>query len=208
MRRLLLIGGGGHCRSIVDSIISMNLYDEIGIIDNNDSSMSEVPVIGTDDDIEALYKKGWNEAFISVGSVGDVRIRKKLYEMVKSYGISIATIIDPTAIVANNCEIKEGVYIGKKAVVNTNSLVKECAILNTGSIIEHDCVVGSFSHISPGTTICGNVSIGDETHIGAGTVVIQGISVGSQSIVGAGSVVVKDIPTKVKAYGNPCKVVQ
>ena len=170
--------------------------------------MSEVPVIGTDDDIEALYKKGWNEAFISVGSVGDVRIRKKLYEMVKSYGISIATIIDPTAIVANNCEIKEGVYIGKKAVVNTNSLVKECAILNTGSIIEHDCVVGSFSHISPGTTICGNVSIGDETHIGAGTVVIQGISVGSQSIVGAGSVVVKDIPTKVKAYGNPCKVVQ
>jgi acetyltransferase-like isoleucine patch superfamily enzyme len=50
--------------------------------------------------------------------------------------------------------------------------------------------------------------VGEGTWIGAGAVVIPGIRIGKNCIIGAGSVVVKDIPDGVKAYGNPCKIVE
>lgn len=206
-KKLLLIGGGGHCHSVLDSVLSLNVYDEIGIIDSIDGSCLGIPVIGTDNDVPALMDEGWSHAFITVGSVGDARIRKRLYKMVKGLGLAVVSVIDPTAIVARGSVIKEGAFIGKRAVINTGTTIGECSIINTGAMVEHDSEVGAFSHISPGTILCGQVKIGAGTHIGAGSVARQQITIGDCSLIGAGSVVVKDIPNNVKAYGNPCKVV-
>ena len=205
--KLLLIGGGGHCRSVLDSALSAG-YKEIGIIDNNAlSSSAGVPVMGNDDDLLELRENGWTDAFISVGSVGSTALRCKLYKMVKEMRFIVPDIIDPTAVIARQVNIEEGVFIGKNVVVNAGSVIGTCAILNTGAIIEHDCTVGAFSHISPGTKLCGQVSVGNDSHIGAGSVVRQCISIGNGSLIGIGSVVVKDMPDNVKAFGNPCKVV-
>lgn len=207
-RKLLLIGGGGHCRSVLDCVLSASDYKEIGIIDYDESASAlEVPVIGTDDDLPHLKEVGWTDAFISVGSVGNTNLRRKLYKMVKELGFAVPAIIDPSAIIARDTKIAEGVFIGKRATVNTGSVIGRCAILNTGSVIEHDCIVGEFSHISPGAVLCGQVSVGDDTHIGAGSVIRQGLRVGNFSLIGMGSVVVKDIPDSVNAFGNPCRVV-
>ena len=207
-KKLLLIGGGGHCHSVLDAIINSGAYEEIGIIDNIDSSYLGVSVVGNDDDIPALLQAGWTDAFITVGSVGDTKIRRRLYDMVKMQGLSIPTIIDPTAIIGKCVKIEEGVFVGKRAVINTGSIIGSCAIINTGAIIEHDCEIGAFSHISPGTTLCGQVKVGEDSHVGAASVVIQLIEIGDKSLIGAGSVVVKNIPDNSKAYGNPCKVVE
>ena len=207
-KRLLLIGGGGHCHSVLDSILAMKSYEEIGIIDNVDHSYSGIPVIGTDDDVPKLYHCGWTDAVITVGSVGNTAVRRRLYQMAKKIGLFIPTIIDPSAISARGTEIGEGTFIGKRAVVNAGTIINKCSIINTGAIVEHDCVLGSFSHISPGTVLCGHVQIGADSHIGAGAVVKQQISIGENVLIGAGSVVVKDIPENVKAFGNPCRVVE
>lgn len=207
MKKLMLVGGGGHCRSVVDSVIELGLYDEIGIVDNGSVSDCGVSLIGCDDDIPELIKAGWTDAIITVGSVGNTELRRKLFSMVREFGLVTPTIIDKTAVVSKEATIGEGVFIGKRAVVNRNATIGDCSIINTGSIVEHDCVVGDFVHISPGTTVCGGTVIGDDTHIGAGSVIIQQINIGSHSVIGAGSVVVKDISSKVKAYGNPCRVV-
>ncbi len=207
-KKLMLIGGGGHCLSVLDSTMALGKYDEIGIIDSKDNSNLCVPVIGTDEDITSLIKQGWNEAFITVGSVGDTIIRRRLYEMAKEYKLIIPAIIDPSALVSKDVEIREGVYIGKRAVVNAGSSVGICSIINTGAIIEHNCRIGDFSHVSSGATICGHVSVNHDAHIGAGSVVRQLITIEANSFIGAGSVVVEDIPKNVKAYGNPCRVVK
>lgn len=206
--KLLLIGGGGHCRSVLDCVLSLDEYDEIGIIDSSDCSCLGVPVIGGDEDIPELIKSGWNNAFITVGSVGNTKIRRKLYKMLNDLKINIPIIADPTAIIARGAVIGRGTFIGKRAVVNSNTTIGECAIINTGAIIEHDCVVGDFSHISPGSVVCGGVNIGSDSHIGAGTVIRQLITIGNSSLIGAGSVVVKNIDDNKKAYGNPCRVVE
>lgn len=207
-KKLLLIGGGGHCRSILDSVLSINHYQQIGIIDYNQlASAMEIPVIGTDDDLNRLKNEGWTDAFISVGSIGSTASRRRLYQKVKEIGFRIPSIIDPTAIIARKVEIGEGSFIGKRVVVNSGSHVGICAILNTGAIIEHDSKIGDFAHISPGATLCGQTLIGNDSHVGAGSVVRQGISIGQTSLIGVGSVVVKDVPDGVKAFGNPCRVV-
>lgn len=206
-KRLLLIGGGGHCHSVLDSILSLGTYDEVGIIDNVDGSVFGIPVIGTDEDILKLKTSGWGYAFITVGSVGNSKLRRKLYEMVKHIGLRVPTIVDPSAKIAKSTEFAEGVYVGKGAIINTGSRAGICSIINTGAIIEHDCMIGDFSHISPGATVCGQVVVGNDSHIGAGSVVRQQINIGDSTLIGAGSVVVEDIQDNVTAYGNPCKVV-
>ncbi len=205
--KLLLIGGGGHCHSVLDTIFSLNLYDEVAIIDNIKSTYRGVPVIGQDENLPGLFKTGWTAAFITVGSVGNTGTRRRLYEMIKTIGFTSPVIIDPEAVVAGNVCIGDGTFVGKRAVVNTGTSIGICSIINTGSIIEHDCSIGEFSHISPGAVLCGEVSVGRDTHIGAASVVRQQITIGKETLIGAGSVVVNNISDGKKAYGNPCKVV-
>ncbi len=207
-KKLLLIGGGGHCRSVLSSALSLNEYEEIGIVDYTDASVSGVPVVGQDEDLPALKKAGWTDAFITVGSIGNINLRHRLYQMVTDNGFTVPTIIDTTAIIAQDVKVASGCYIGKGVILNSGSCIGKCAIINTGAIIEHDCVVGDFVHISPGTVLCGQVSVGNHSHIGAGSVVRQQIEIGKDVLVGAGSVVVSNIPDCVKAFGNPCKVVE
>lgn len=208
-KALLLIGGGGHCRSVADSILSTGTYNKIGIIDvDKNASVMGIKVVGTDGDLQALFQDGWSHAFITIGSIGNTDLRSRLYDLVKSIGYIVPSVVDSSAVIAKDVIIREGTFIGKRVVINSRSEIGQCAILNTGAIIEHDCNIGEFVHVSPGTTICGQVSVGNGTHIGAGSVIRQSISIGAGSLIGAGSVVVKDIPENVKAYGNPCRVVE
>lgn len=206
---LLLVGGGGHCSSVLDSVLQTNKYKRIGIIDN-DSTASHmgVAVVGTDDDLPRLWNEGWKDAFVALGSVNSTMNRRRIFSLLKEIGFYIPCIVDESAIVAKDVEIGEGTFVGKRAVVNAGTHIGRCVIINTGSIIEHDCNVGDMSHISTGAVICGNVSIGKDTHIGANSVVRQSVFIGNNSLIGVGSVVVKEIPDYVTAYGNPCRVVR
>ena len=208
-RRLILLGNGGHCRSVMDSVYSLNCFDQVGIVEKNDISYIDESTnfIGTDDDLPKLYKAGWTEAVITVGSIGNTKVREELYHKLKEIGFKLPVIIDPSAVVSSKALISEGVFVGKRAVVNSGVIVNTCAIINTGAVIEHDCLIGRFAHISPGTTVCGEVRIGNYSHIGAGSIVRQQISIGEKSLIGAGSVVIRKVPDEVVAFGNPCKII-
>lgn len=207
-KKLLLLGGGGHCKSVLDCVLSAGEYEKIGIVVNAESDpVLGVPVVGTDNDLPSLLQDGWTDAFVTVGSLGSTVVRRKLYALLKENGFNVPHIIAPEAVIARDVNLSEGVFVGKNAVVNTGSVLGCCAIINSGAVIEHDCRIGDFSHVCPGSTLCGQVNIGADTHIGAGSIIRQSITVGKNVMIGIGSIVVKDIPDCVKAYGNPCKVV-
>lgn len=206
MKNILLIGGGGHCASVADALIRTKEYDKIGIIDFKDKSplFDLIPIVGCDDDLSEL-KKEYDYAFVTVGSVGHTALRQKLYSMIQELGFTIPNIIDPSAVVSENAELGNGIFVGKNAVINARSRIGNAAIINTGAIVEHDCDIGSFAHISPRATLCGRVIVGDNTHIGAGAVIKQGIKVGKGSMIGMGSVVIHNIVDGVLVVGNPAK---
>ncbi len=210
-KKILLIGAGGHCKSVLDILINSKNYDEIGIIDNNVEvgyKVLNTPVIGSDDKLVEFFENGFNFAFIAIGSIGNPSIRIRIYNELKSIGFIIPNIIDPTAIVSDYITIEDGVFVGKGAIINTDARIGKGAIINTGALIEHECSIGDFTHISPSVVLCGNVSVGNNTHIGANTVVRQSIEIGSNVLVGIGSTVVNNIENDVVAYGNPCKEVK
>jgi sugar O-acyltransferase (sialic acid O-acetyltransferase NeuD family) len=216
-KKILLLGAGEHCTSVLDSLLSTGDYDEVGIIDKvlqkgefkKDEDMEQyvlsVPIIGNDNDLEELFDKGYKDAFITVGSVGDVSIRKALYKKAMDIGYRFPNIIDKTSIISPYATMGEGVYVGKNAVINTNARIGNFAIINTSSVIEHNCVISDFVHVAPGSILCGNVFVGEDTHIGSGVKIKQGIQIGSGSMIGMGSVVIKNIGNHVTAYGNPCR---
>src|SRR5690554_3924364 len=111
-RKILLLGAGGHCMSVLDSLIALDQYTDIAIIDksNNTSNILGIPVIGVDDDLERLYEEGYTYAFITVGSLGDTSIRRKLYKKLKDIGYNIPNIIDNSSIVSKFVTIGEGNY--------------------------------------------------------------------------------------------------
>lgn len=207
-KKLLLIGGGGHCSSVLSCVLALNKYEEVGIVDFSDTPVMGVSVVGKDDDLPNLKNTGWTDAFVTVGSIGSTGLRRRLYQMIKEIGFTVPVITDPSAIVAQDVKLGEGCFVGKGAVLNSGTEIGECAIINTGAVVEHDCKIGAFAHVSPGTVLCGQVEVGNDSHVGAGSVVRQQISIGNQTLIGIGSVVIQNIPDRVKAFGNPCKVVE
>ena len=209
-KKILLVGGGGHCESVLDSLLALDIYTEIGIVDKEKplgSCIAGVRVVGCDDDLPQLFAAGFGAAFVTVGSVGNTEPRTKLFERLEQIGFEIPSIIDSSAVVSRNTEIGSGVYVGKNAVLNIGAKIGSGAIINTGAIVEHGSRVGDFAHIATGVVLCGQVVVGERTHIGAGSVIRQGIRIGCDTMIGMGSVVVQDIGCDLVAYGNPCKVV-
>ncbi len=209
MDKIVLLGGGGHCKSVIDSI-EKDKYEIVGILDRKEKTgqlISGIKIIGTDELADRLHRSGVKYAFITTGSIGNVRLRKKLYFRIKKIGFKIPNIIDRSAIVATNIQIGEGNFIGKGAIINSESRIRDMCILNSGVIVEHDCEIENHVHIAPGSVLSGGVKIMSDTHIGTNSTIIQGIQVGYNSIIGAGSVVINNIANSVKAYGVPCKEV-
>ena len=208
--KLLLVGNGGHCRSILDTVLSMNVYSQIGIVseDKND----EIPKIdtvihaGTDDDLPMLLRNGYAQAFVAVGSIGDTSIRRKIADNLLKIGFEIPNLIDPTAAVSKTAKLGQGIFIGKNVSINTGAVIGDFAIINTGAIIEHDCIVQDFVHISPGSVICGGAAIGNDSHIGANSTVKQYIEIGDHAIIGMGSNIINSIAADCIVYCNTCKV--
>ena len=203
-RPLILIGGGGHCKSVIEVAESAG-YEIKGILDMPDEVGKEVlpghKVLGTDDEIPQYVEEC--DFIITVGFIKNPVLRIKLYNKVKAAGGRLATIIASTAHVSKYAELGEGTVIMHHAFVNAGAKIGDNCIINTFVNIEHDAEVGNQCHISTGTMVNGECKIGENCFIGSQSVCANCIEIGSDIIVGAGSVVRKSIHTKGIYAGNP-----
>lgn len=196
MEKIVLIGAGGHAKTIVDTLERNGNYKLIGFIEreyDKDFSYRGYSIIGIDADLEAIYRNGVQNAVVSIGYLGESSVRERLYIGLKKIGYKFPVIIDGSACVATDVRIGEGTYIGRNAVINANAHVGKMCIINTAAIVEHDCCIGDFSHISVGTVLCGEVKVGKKCFIGANATVLQQRSIGNEVIVGAGTIVTENI---------------
>ena len=80
-KQIILVGGGGHCRSCIDVIEQEARFTIRGILDTKDKLNEEVlgyKVIGTDDDIEGLGKE-CGHFLITLGQIKSAELRVRLF---------------------------------------------------------------------------------------------------------------------------------
>ena len=208
---IVLVGGGGHCKVVLDVIKENNYYDEICISDlkeNIGKEILDIRIEYTDDQLENLFKRGISFAFVSMGKVNINDQRMKLYKKIKNIGFNIPPIISTSSIVSIYTEISEGTFVGKNAVINPGVKIGKNCIINTGAIIEHDCIMGDNVHIGPGAVLSGGVTVGENSFIGAGATIIQNTNIIGNTLIGAGAVVIKDIARSGVYVGNPAKEIR
>lgn len=203
MSPLILIGGGGHCKSVIEVAESAG-YSILGVLDMPEEVGKEIlstKVIGIDDDIPAYVDKA--EFVVTVGFIKNPATRIKLYNKVKEAGGKLATIVASTAYVSKYAEIGEGTVVMHNAFVNAGTKIGCNVILNTFANIEHDAVIGDHCHISTGTMVNGECKVGKNCFIGSQSVLANCVTVGDDIIMGAGSFVRKSITEKGIYSGNP-----
>ena len=186
---ILLIGGGGHCKSVIDVIEQENKYKIVGIIDKKELIGQEVlgyKIIASDDDLPNLFQK-YKNAHITVGQIKSNAVRVKLYAVLKEIGYTLPTIISPLAYVSKHAVIKGGSIVMHKALINANAKVGKNCIINSKALIEHDVVVEDNCHISTAAVVNGGVTVKENSFVGSNATTKEYIEV--DRFVKAGSVV-------------------
>ncbi len=205
--KLILIGGGGHCKSVIDVIEAENKFEIYGIIDKEEkigSLISGYPIIAGDEQIEELNKLK-HYFLITIGHIKNPSLRIKIFEKLMHINAKMATVVSPLAYVSKNASISDGTVIMHFAFVNSGVSIGSNCIINTRAIIEHDATIEQNCHVSTGAILNGECIVKKESFIGSNAVIIQGITIEKNNLVGAGAVITKNTEAFQKTIGNPGK---
>lgn len=205
--QIILIGGGGHCRSVIDVIEKEARFEIAGILDLKEKVGLKVlgyTVIGSDDDIEQLSRL-YKHFFITFGQGKSNTFRVEVFQLLKSLKLSLPVIYSPLAHISRHASIGEGTVVMHGCIVNAGAKVGANCILNTQSLIEHDTEVGDHCHVSTKSVLNGGVIMGSNVFAGSSSVFSDHISVCSNTVFGAGTVVPKNISEPGIYVGNPAR---
>lgn len=209
MRRLLVIGAGGHGQVVADILLFTGPRDGVrllGFLDDDEGlcgrTVLGLPVLGP------LAQLAKTEHDGIVLAIGHNPTRQRLALDLAQRGEHLVNAIHPGATIACEVALGCGLVICAGAIVGTGSRIGDGAILNTASSVDHHNQIGAFAHVAPGAHLGGNVTVGDGALVGIGSTVIPGRTIGAWSMVGAGSAVVTDIPPHCVAVGIPARPIK
>ena len=204
--KLGIFGAGGAGRGLYDLMIrnpeSLSRYDEIVFIDDvvEADRINGARVLKFQESINSFP----TDRLLFLISLGNPSDRKKVYELIKNRGYSLATWIHPRAEINLEVRIDEGgivyeSYIDDRVYIGANAMVYKNAVIG------HDSVIGRDSVISVNTFVGGHCRLGERVYLGAGAGVRDQINVGNDTVIGLNSAVYKDIPDNMAAIGNPAR---
>jgi len=192
MKEIILIGGGGHCKSVIDVIEHDGSFKIIGIVDKSNLIGNKVlghEIIASDNDLPKLAKKH-KYALVSIGQIKSPLLRIQLYDTAIKAGFILPSIISPNAYVSKYAKLGNGTIIMNHAIVNANASVGDNCIVNTKALIEHDCLISNHCHISTNATINGGATIESGCFIGSNSTTKELAKITKNSFIKAGSLVV------------------
>ena len=197
---LVILGCGGHARSVADVAISCG-YKKIIFVDEN--AKSGEFIFGF-----PVFNEITNDLFFDYDFFpGAGSSEKRIYQisMLKEKKMKVVSIISPLASLGLGAEILDGVFVGHHAHIGPQAKIGTGIIVNTASIIEHESVIDDYSHVSVNSVVAGRSYLGKNSMLGAGATIIDGIRVCDNVIIGAGAVVANDIDISGIYVGMPCR---
>jgi sugar O-acyltransferase (sialic acid O-acetyltransferase NeuD family) len=204
---VIIIGAGGHAKVLIDTL-RLKSVEILGIVDKDSSKKGQdlmgVLVIGSDEEV-LNFAPQQIHLVNGIGTVQVSSVRRRIFEEYKNKGYQFESVIHPSAIIAADVELTEGVQIMAGVIIQPGCCVGVNTIINTGSLVDHDCQIGSHVHIAPGGVLSGGVLLENNVHIGTGAVIIQGVKIGVNSLVAAGAVVIQNVKNDVTVAGVPAR---
>ncbi|RPI21630.1 MAG: hypothetical protein EHM70_24850 [Chloroflexota bacterium] len=194
---ILIYGGGGHGKMVLDVLRTMGVYRVAGIIDDGrqpGDRVMGVAVLGGAGILPELYAGGVRLAVNAVGGIGNIAVRIKIFNRLAEAGFVFPVIIHSTASVDPTAELAPGAQVFTHAYVGSEARVGFGCIVNTGVIVSHDCVLGSYVNLSPGAILAGEVTVGDGALVGMGVTVNLGVKIGAGARIGNGATVKASVP--------------
>ena len=198
---IVLYGASGHCKVIIELILSSDKFKINSIIDDNENTKNVFNY-----DVKHSKHFEFKQDLNYFISIGNNRVRKNIANRLN---VNFQVLIHPYSRVSPlEVIIGKGSVVMVGAIINPFVRIGEHCIINSGAIVEHDCKIGNFVHICPGANLAGGVEVGEGTMIGIGAVIIQGIKIGKWAIIGAGAVIANDIPDYAMVVGVPGKIIK
>ena len=212
LKKIIILGTGGNCIDILDTIDRINStiekkrYDCMGFLDDNENNLGKeihghkvlgpLNIAPTFEDAYFVNGIGSPETFIR---------KEEIISKTKLPLERFETIIHPSVSLSGMCKIGSGTVILSNVSVATDVVIGNHVIILSNSVINHDDEIGDYTCIATGVNVSGGVKVGKSCYLGAGSSIISNVSIGSGSLIGLGSAVLRDVPANTVVAGNPAR---
>lgn len=207
---IVIWGARGHALVLLDFLTEAG-YRVIAFFDNDASAVSPVEGVPIHHGERGFVRwlessRGSRSAACAVAIGGDQgRARLKIQVTMAKAGLTPATLVHPSAVVAKSVALGAGSQVLAGSVIGPRSRIGVASIVNTAASVDHECTIGDGVHIAPGAVLAGCVRVEARAFVGAGAVVLPRIVIGADAVVGAGAVVTKMVSAGAVVVGNPAR---
>ena len=184
-KRVIVIGAGGHGRSIAEAILLLGRDELVGFVDDGADANAKVwgyPILGRTDSLHSLCE----HADAVVVAIGNNAVRENLHARVREAGFELLSVIHPTAFVSPTATLGAGCAVMAGAVVGTEAQLGEGVIVNCGATVDHHCRVDAFGHLGVNACMAGGSVLGHRAWMQAGSALGYGVQVEDDAVLAPG----------------------
>jgi len=206
-RKILLIGGGGHCKDVIWLLRESIKPEFLGIIDGRlpvDSTVCGVPVLGDDSILDRFSQA---EVIISIGSS---RRRYQVWKFIRNKfpHFRFPSVIHPSVHLAPGVKVGEGTLVTTGSSIANDVVIGNQVVVNLQAVIGHDSQIGDCATLAPGTVIAGGVAVGEGFEFGPNSTVGSGLQLGAWGASGPGAGIMANTPERTLMLGNPARPIR
>ncbi len=191
MKKIIIIGCGGHAQSCTEVINNLKKYKITHYFTNNKHEVNDKILYYNKSNLIKFKNKKIKLAHIGIGQIKNLTKRSKIYKELIKLGFDLPNFISKHCYFSKSSKIGSGSIVMNNAFVNSNVKIGNNSIINNGAIIEHDNIISDDVHIAPGAIINGGVKIGKNSFIGSGAIIKQGLIIPPFTIIQAGKVILR-----------------
>lgn len=203
--KVIIYGGGGLSKMIIETVRVLGCYQIVGVIDDHMKKGEDIigsPVLGGAEILNDLYHQGIRMAVNSVGGIGNYQVRLKVFRQLAESGFVCPAIVHPTTHIDPSAHLSAGVLVLAQSYVSGHAFIGHGSLINNSVVVSHDCVLGVCTNLSPGAMTAGDVHIGDFTQVGMNATINIGVKVGSRCLIGNGATIKADVPPDTRVHAG------
>ncbi|SFE68384.1 acetyltransferase [Paracidovorax wautersii] len=174
--RLLVIGAGGHGRSVAEAAHLSGMFDVIGFLD--DALPARYPMLGAAvlGSIASVssHRSRFDQVMVAIGANP---VREKVMQQLTAGGFAFATVIHPRAFLAPSALLGTGSAVMAGAVIGTEAQLGKGTIVNCGAVVDHHAVVKDYGHLGVNASMAGGSVLGKGAWMQAGSALGYGVTI-------------------------------